>query len=60
MRNGTSGVAANDSVISMGPRSEAPGEEFIRVWSLEYRREVEFVIEQIHDLDTGVCTDLDP
>lgn len=46
--------------LKLATRPDAPAKEFIRCWSFEGKREVEFTVEQIHDLDTGARTDLDP
>ncbi len=45
--------------VKLDARADAPAKEFIRVSSWE-RREVEFVIEQRYDLDTGERTDVGP
>jgi hypothetical protein len=46
--------------LKLASHPDSPAKEFIRCWSFEGRREVEFVIEQVYDLETGARTDLDP
>lgn len=46
--------------LKLATRQDAPAKDFIRLRSYEGRREVDFVVEQTYELDTGTRTDLDP
>ncbi len=45
--------------LKLAIRAGAPATGSIRCWSHGGRREVQFIVEQIYDLDTGARTDLD-
>jgi hypothetical protein len=46
--------------LKLASRPDTPAKDFIRCWSFRGRTEVEFVILQTYDLDTGARTDIDP
>jgi hypothetical protein len=46
--------------LKLAARPDVPAREFIRLWSDEGSREVEFVTQQSYDLDAGGRTDTNP